>query len=402
LKTYNIPKKYIFFILVFSGLVFGSGLILGMLIEPILIHSNTSISKPDLDVLFRPFFQAWDIVHEQYLNQPVDDRKMMWGAIRGMMESLEDPFSAYMDPDEYREQNTPLLGEYTGIGAWVDTSGEFLIIMSPMPNSPAEKAGLLPGDSVIGIDGEDMTSMDPTLVLKRILGPEGSEVEITIQRGITGEQLVFNIVREVIPIPSIESEMLEEGIGYVRLYTFGQNSTEEFINAMIEMKQSNPRVLILDLRNNTGGYVDTAIEIASIFISDGTLMIEEMADGKRKEYQAVKSEITTDLPLVVLVNEGSASASEIVAGALQDYDRATLIGTRTFGKGLIQNWVPLEENNGAIRISIARWLTPKGRQIQDYGLEPNIQIELTDDDILNQVDAQLNKAIEYINGMVLN
>lgn len=376
-------------------MVFISGLVIGIVFEPYLIHSNASLSNSELNELFKPFFQAWDIVHDQYLDQPVNDQKMMWGAIHGMMDSLGDPYSAYMDPDEYLEQNTPLIGEYTGIGAWVDTSGELLTIISPMPDSPAEKAGLLPGDMVIEIDGEDMTSLDPSLVLKRILGPAGSTVEISIRRDKVEEPLSFSITREVIPVPSIESEMLEDNIGYIRLYTFGQNSTDEFIDALREIQKMSVEGLILDLRNNTGGFVDTAIEIASIFIPDGTIMIEEMADGERKEYQAVESELTTEVPLIVLVNEGSASASEIVAGALQDYGRATLIGTRTFGKGLIQNWIPLQDDNGAVRISIARWLTPKGRQIQENGLNPDIWVDLTEDDALDQVDTQLNEAIIF-------
>ena len=341
--------------------------------------------------------QVWEVIHNQYLNQPIDEEKLIRGAIRGMMESLEDPYSAYMSPEEFRSQNAPLKGEYSGIGAWVDTSGDFLIIMSPMPDSPAEMAGLKLGDKVVAIDGEDMTSLKPVQVLERILGPAGTKIMVSIQREGVDEILLFEMERAVIPIPSVDSEILDGKIGYIRLYTFGDNSTKEFTKALNTLIDQNADGIIVDLRNNTGGYVDTAIKITSLFVSDEIVMLEEWGDGSIKEYQSSGDPVNTEIPLVVLVNEGTASASEITAGALQDIGRAVLVGTQTFGKGYIQNWVTLRDENGALRITIARWLTPKGRQIQEFGLMPDFLVKITEEDIQNNHDAQLNQAIELLN-----
>jgi len=350
----------------------------------------------DMDDLFSPYLQAWKIVHNQYLEQPVNNIDLMHGSIKGMMDSLGDPHSTYLNPEQFREQNAPLEGEYTGIGAWVDTSGKFLIIVSPMPNSPAEDVGLKPGDVVKKIDNQDVTHLDPSLVLRKILGPADTQILITVTRDGEPELLEFEITRAVIPIPSVESELINGHIGYIRLYTFGSNSYEDFSLAVTQLIEQGADNLIVDLRNNTGGYVDSAIDITSIFLKDKVVLIEEWGDGTSKDYLTSKDPITLDTPLYILVNNGTASASEITAGALQDYDRAILIGTTTFGKGLIQNWIPLQEDNGAIRISIAHWLTPYGRQIQNLGLTPDIEIEFTETDYYNGVDTQLEKAIEVI------
>jgi carboxyl-terminal processing protease len=341
-----------------------------------------------------PFYDSWEIVHQQYLNQPVNDELLVRGAIRGLMESLNDPYSSYMDPEEFTAQSTPLEGEYTGIGAWVDTSGELLVIISPMPDSPAEAVGIKPGDTVVGINGEDVTSLAPTLVLNQILGPAGTTINLTIQRD--GETLEFTVERAVIPIPSVESTLMDDAIGYIRLYNFGANSAEEVVNAYNTLRSQGVTKLIFDLRNNTGGYVETAVEITSLFIRNGTILIEEKGDGTQKVYRNTGRILDDDSPMVVLVNEGSASASEIMAGALQDTNRAKLMGATTYGKGYIQQWIPLNDEFGAIRITIARWLTPDGHQIQGQGLTPDIPVILTDEDYQNQNDRQLFEAIEYL------
>ncbi|MDO9545256.1 MAG: S41 family peptidase [Pelolinea sp.] len=350
----------------------------------------------DLNSLFKPFNQAWEIVHDLYLDQPVDDIKMMQGAIRGMMDSLGDPYSSYLDPDEFKEQNYPIEGEYTGIGAWVDTSGDLLVIISPMPNSPAEKVGLEPGDEVIKIDNQTVTDLDPTLVLKKILGPADTKILITIRRQET-ELIDFEITRAIIAIPSVETKLIDGQIGYIRLYTFGVNSYDEFKQALSQLIDEGAQYIIFDLRNNTGGLVDSAIDISSIFLEDKVILIEEWGDGTTKQYKTIEDAISVDIPLYVLVNEGSASASEIAIGAFQDHERAVIIGKTTFGKGLIQNWIPLEGENGAVRISIAHWLTPNGRLIQNQGLTPDIEVDFTEEDFNAGIDPQLQSAIDKIN-----
>ncbi|MCJ7519462.1 MAG: S41 family peptidase [Anaerolineaceae bacterium] len=379
-------------------LAFSVGMLTGNLID-LRIHPITekTTSRGINQDQLRSLNQVWEIIHNQYLIQPVDDEELIRGAMSGMMDSLNDPYSAYMSPEEYRSQNAPLIGEYTGIGAWVNTSGDFLIIMSPMPDSPAEMAGLKPGDKVVAIDGEDMTRLKPLKVLEHILGPAGSMIEISVQREGVDKILQFKMERALIPIPSVDSEMLEGKFGYIRLYTFGDNSTKEFTNALNTLLEQGAEGIVFDLRNNTGGYVDTAIEITSLFIKEGVVMIEEVGDGSQKEYRASGDALNFEIPLMVLVNEGTASASEITAGALQGLNRAKLVGTKTFGKGYIQNWVPLRQENGALRITIARWLTPKGRQLEEFGLTPDFQVVISGDDIQNNNDAQLNQALLLLN-----
>ena len=393
-------KKILFIVGFFGFLGFTAIFVIGFFFgQSTQINASTLLlfnENSKTDDLFSPYLEAWEIVHDQYLEQPVNDIDLMHGSIQGMMESLGDPYSAYLDPEQFREQNAPLEGEYTGIGAWVDTSGEFLVIVSPMPNSPAEDIGIKPGDVVKKIDNQDVTNLDPSLVLRKILGPADTQVLITVTREGEPDLLEFEITRAVISIPSVESELINEHIGYIRLYTFGVNSYDDFSLAVTQLLGQGADNLILDLRNNTGGYVDSAIDITSIFLEEKVVLIEEWGDGTTKDYLTSKDPIALDTPLYILVNKGTASASEITAGALQDYNRAILIGTTTFGKGLIQNWIPLKGDNGAIRISIAHWLTPYGRQIQDLGLTPNIEIEFTETDYYNGIDTQLEKAIEVI------
>jgi carboxyl-terminal processing protease len=359
-----------------------------------------SSSDPELATLFSPFFEAWNIVHEQYIDQPVDDVKLMQSAIGGMMEGLGDKHSSYMDPETYQQVNAPLMGSYTGIGAWVDTSGESLVIIAPMPGSPAEAAGILSGDTVIAIDGKDMTGVDPNVVLQSILGPADTKVTLTITREGVDEPLEITITRATIEIPVIEYEMLDNNIGYIYLSQFSVNAGEEVRKALNDLMAQNPQGLILDLRDNTGGFLDAAFDVTSAFIEVGPIMIEETGDGAKQTYSAYGNAIAPDIPLVVLVNGGSASASEITAGAIQDRGRGMLVGTTTYGKGSVQNWIELEGDNGAIRVTIARWLTPNGKQINDIGLTPDVVVDYTQADADAGIDPQREKAIEILLGLI--
>lgn len=359
-----------------------------------------SSSDPELATLFSPFFEAWNIVHEQYIDQPVDDVKLMQSAIGGMMEGLGDKHSSYMDPETYQQVNAPLMGSYTGIGAWVDTSGESLVIIAPMPGSPAEAAGILSGDTVIAIDGKDMTGVDPNVVLQSILGPADTKVTLTITREGVDEPLEITITRATIEIPVIEYEMLDNNIGYIYLSQFSVNAGEEVRKALNDLMAQNPQGLILDLRDNTGGFLDAAFDVTSAFIEVGPIMIEETGDGAKQTYSAYGNAIAPDIPLVVLVNGGSASASEITAGAIQDRGRGMLVGITTYGKGSVQNWIELEGDNGAIRVTIARWLTPNGKQINDIGLTPDVVVDYTQADADAGIDPQREKAIEILLGLI--
>jgi carboxyl-terminal processing protease len=358
--------------------------------------AGEAATPEEMESLFKPFWQAWDIVHNQYVDQPVDDELLMRGAIQGMLDSLGDQHTSYMDPDQFRQANIPLEGEYEGIGAWVDTTRDYLTIVSPMPGSPAEKADLRPGDQIIAIDGEDMTGVAGDLAIRKVLGPAGTEVTLTVLRENVAEPFDVTVERAHIVVPSVESRMLENNLAYVRLFTFGEKSTQELRDALKTLLDQNPDGLILDLRNNGGGALQTAIEVASEFIDQGVVMYEEYGDGRRETFQAIQGGLATDIPLVVLINEGTASASEIVAGAIQDQGRGKLVGTTSFGKGSVQNWIPLVNDEGAVRVTIARWLTPNERTIHEVGLEPDMVVEMTEEDLTAQRDPQLDKAIELL------
>jgi carboxyl-terminal processing protease len=430
--------------------------------------ATTDPADLDLEALFSPFWESWDILHDEYVEQPLDDEALMQGAIdglttvldeanieysavdipanarsvsdiakeaktpreltdmfgpfwtlwqateytdlnglsyedlevgalRGMVNSLGDPYTSYLDPDEYAEMLNYLDGaDYEGIGAWVDTSGEYLTITSPMDGSPAEAAGLKPKDEVIAIDGKDMTDVDPEIARQHVLGPAGSTVFLTIKRPGVEEPFDVEIVRASISTPVVISEMRDDGIAYLRLTTFGSTSPRELHNALEELLAQNPKGLVFDLRYNGGGYVDAAIAIMSEFVDDGIVLYQEYGDGTRDEYFAQSGGIATDIPMVVLVNEATVSAAEITAGTLQDYDRATVVGETTFGKGLVQLPIELPDGNGVLKVTISYWLTPNERLIQDIGLEPDVTVPFTEEDVAADIDPQLEKAVEIL------
>ncbi len=355
-----------------------------------------SATPQDLETLFKPFWETWAIVHAQFVDQPVDDVALMRGAIRGMLESLGDEHTSYMDPQEFTDANAGLEGSYEGIGAYVDTGGDYLTVTSPIPGSPAEKAGLKPGDEIIAINGEDMTGINPELARRKVLGPAGTVVVLTIRREGTEEPFDVEITRDKINIASVESKMLENEIAYVKLNTFGDTTSRDLKNQLGDLMDQNPKGLILDLRYNGGGYLQTAVEVTSQFISEGVVLYEQYGDGRKDSYDAIPGGLALDIPMVVLINKGSASASEIVAGALQDTGRAQLVGETSYGKGSVQNWIPLQDEQGAVRVTVAKWLTPEGRTIHKLGLTPDVVVELTDEDAAAERDPQLDKAIELL------
>jgi carboxyl-terminal processing protease len=358
--------------------------------------SENDSTPQDLKKLFKPFWEAWQLIHDQYVDQPVDDVVMMRGAIEGMLKALGDQHTSYINPEEMLQDQMSMDGMYEGIGAWVDTQAEFLTIISPMPGSPAEAVGLKPGDMVIAINGEDMTGIDGGVVVRKVLGPAGTKVTLMVRReGVEGS-LEFTIIRAKIILPSVVSKMLDKDIAYVQIITFGKSTEKDLHKALQDLLSKNPKGLILDLRGNPGGLLQTAIDVASEFIKEGVIMFEDYGNGYRQEYKAKGNGLVTDIPMVVLINEGSASASEIVAGAIQDYQRGALIGMTSFGKGSVQNWIPLSDDQGGVRITIARWLTPKEHSIHETGIKPDYEVKLTEEDFKAKRDPQLDKAIEIL------
>jgi carboxyl-terminal processing protease len=362
--------------------------------SPTIPPQAETATPQDLQTLFKPFWEAWQIIHSQYVDQPVDDTKLMEGAIRGMMESLGDPHSTYMDPQTYKDANAQLAGAYEGIGAIVDSTGDYLTIVSTFPGSPAEKAGIQSGDQIIAVDHKDMTGINPELVRQKVIGPAGTTVHLSVARKGAASTLEFDVTRAKIEMPSASGKMLPNGIGYVQITTFGENTTKELTDTLKTLQAQNPKGLILDLRDNGGGYLQTAVEVVSQFQDSGVVLYEQYGNGDKKSYNVISGGLATKIPMVVLINEGTASASEITAGALQDYGRAKLVGVISYGKGSVQNWVPISNDQGAVRVTIARWLTPKSRQIDKKGLTPDVYVTRSPDDRKNGRDPQLDAAVQ--------
>lgn len=379
-----------------TGGVQSPGLLLGLLpLAPPLPDGGT---PTDLVTTFKPFWEAWGLVHDKYVDQPVDDEKLLQGAIRGMINSLGDKHTSYLTPGEYELLTSDLQGELEGIGAEVDTSGERVKIISPLPGSPAEAAGILPGDTILKVNDEDTLGLSGTEVILKVRGPAGTKVHLTMGRDGHAEPLEFDITRARITIPSVEGKMLDGGIAYVKINNFGDATARDLKKTLNDLKAQNPKGIVLDLRGNPGGYLDAAIEVVSQFIGDGTVMIERFGDGNEQTYTARPDGLALDLPLVVLINAGSASASEIVAGTIQDRHRGTLIGEKSYGKGTVQTSTTLSDNEGAVKITIARWLTPDGRSIHGQGLTPDVEVVRTEADRAAGLDPQLDKALEILNG----
>jgi carboxyl-terminal processing protease len=364
--------------------------------------SSQGGTPSNLTTLFAPFWAAWNIVHQDYVDQPVNDTTLMQGAISGMMSSLGDAHTLYLSPQNYTDANSQLAGNYAGIGAYVDTTGKLLTITKPIPGSPAEKAGLQAGDQVIKVDGQDVTALIPETVRQKVLGPEGSTVTLTIQRPGQTASFDVKITRATIVVPSVTSKMLANNIAYIQIATFGDTTSSDFHKQLAALMAQNPKGLIMDLRDNGGGYLDTAIAVASEFIPSGVIVSEKSGDGKITPHDATPGGLATDksLPMIVLVNAYSASASEIVSGALQDTGRAKLLGVTTYGKGTVQLWIPLasdkSSSQGAVAVTIARWLTPKGNTIDKKGLTPDIVVPMTADDVKAGKDPQLDAAVKQL------
>ncbi|MEK7439178.1 MAG: S41 family peptidase, partial [Chloroflexota bacterium] len=347
--------------------------------------TNTTVTPPpdtgtpvDLQTKFAPFWEAWTLVHKNYYSQPVDDQALVYGAIKGMIQALGDKHSGYMTPAESKINSTSLSGELEGIGATVEISGKYLKIISPIPNSPAEKIGILPGDTVTKVNGEDIAGQDLYTIISKVRGPAGTKVKLLIVRDGESAPLEFEVTRAKVIITSVETKMLPNDIAYVKVNEFGAKTSGELQTQLKTLMAQKPKGIILDLRNNGGGYVHTAVDVASHFISrNKVLLVERFGDGREQKVLTQGGGLATDIPLVVLINQGSASASEVVTGAIQDYKRGTIIGETSYGKGTGQIGYELSNEQGEARITIFRWLTPNGNWVHEKGITPDIEVKMT-------------------------
>ncbi|MFQ5857957.1 MAG: S41 family peptidase [Anaerolineae bacterium] len=347
---------------------------------------------------FGIFWEAWDIVRREFYGQVPDDPAMTYGAIRGVLRTLDDANTVLIDPDAAVLDRTQLEGEFEGIGAVVTMNEDSqLVVISPMEGQPAMEAGLLAGDIILKVDGREVTGMDLTAAVLLIRGPRGTTVKLTVLRPGTQGLLEFEIVRAQIETATVAYRILEEApeIGYIRLGLFGERSVAELQKAIRDLRDQGAKAYILDVRNNPGGLLSSAVDVTSQFVRGGVITIEKWSDGREQTFRARRGGVLTDpdIPLVVLVNKGSASASEILAGAIQDLNRGILVGEETFGKGSVQQIYTLSDKS-QLNVTVAHWLTPDGDDIDEQGVLPDVVVTPTEEQIEARQDVQLEQAIE--------
>ena len=364
-------------------------------LESLLVNSRNKEQPANVD--FSLFWEAWNLMNEKYVDKSkLDTTKMIYGAISGMVKSVGDPFSSFMDPEESRQFSQDLQGTFDGIGVEIGMKNNILTVIAPLEGTPAAQAGLKAGDKIIKIGDKVTTDMSVDEAVAMIRGPKDTEVVLTVLGEKDSNPKEIKIMRSTINVKSVKLEFKENDIAVIKISKFGDDTSKETARVAGEILSKKSRGIILDLRNNPGGYLDTAVDVSSEFIPKGKLVVaEEDAGGKKKEYDAKGGNLLGDIPVVVLVNSGSASASEITAGALRDDLGAALIGKKTFGKGSVQQ---LEKLSGgsSLRVTIARWLTPNGDYIMEKGINPDIEVDLSEDDYNNSRDPQLDKALETI------
>lgn len=356
--------------------------------------------KPDnvsRDVNFDLFWEVWDSLKESYVDKDqLTDKKMFYGALKGMVASAGDPYTVFMDPKISEEFTNDLAGTFEGIGAEIGIKNEVLTVIAPLPGMPAEKAGLKAGDKIIAINGESTTGFSVEEGVSKIRGPKGTEVTLSIFRD--GFQTVedYKLIRDTIIVKSVTGSMRADNIYVVEISNFNDDTQMLFNEQVQEIVKKNPKGIIIDLRNNPGGYLETAIEIGSEWIESGVVVTEKYSTEKKFEHLARGRARIKNIPTVVLVNQGSASASEILAGALQDYNLAVILGMTTFGKGSVQTLSDFSDGS-SIKVTVAKWLTPDGRSINDEGIKPDVEIEITEEDYNANKDTQMDNAIEILN-----
>ncbi|MBI5029448.1 MAG: S41 family peptidase [Chloroflexi bacterium] len=345
---------------------------------------------------FKVFWEAWNYVHQDFYKPNINDSELVNSSIAGMVQALGDTHTAFVDAKQAAISSTSLTGSFEGIGATVEMREGRLTIVTPIKGSPAEKAGLLPNDVVLQVNDTVIQNMDVTQAVTLIRGPKGSKVKLLIQRSRV-PNFTVEIVRDTIRTPFVESRMLEgTNIAYLRLNDFGATAPEEIQAALRELLAQNPTGLVFDLRNDPGGYLSVSIDVASQFLKGSqVVLVEKDKDGRSQEFRAKGNGLATNIPMVLLINGGSASASEIVAAALKDYNRASLIGTKSYGKGSVQNVHTLSDKS-ELRVTIAHFFSPKGNEINEVGVSPDIEVKVTEDDIANKRDPQLDRAIQFL------
>lgn len=351
---------------------------------------------PPEDIDFSLFWEAFSKLEENFLyREKINIQKIIYGAIEGMIKSLGDPHTTFFNPEETKRFREEMAGEFEGVGMEIGIKKGKLKVIAPLEGTPAKRAGILAGDEILKIDGKSTENMSVEEAAILIRGPKGTEVTLTIYRDGWEKPRDFKIIRDIIKIPIVRWELKEEGIAYIKIYQFLEPTSAEYSKAASEILKSPAKKIILDLRNNPGGLLDEVIEVSGWFLEKGEIVTIEEKRGKRKNHYSPGPSSFSTYPVVVLINKGTASGSEILAAALRENRDIILIGENTFGKGSVQEPVSLSDGS-SLKITIAEWLTPKGNSISEIGLKPDIEIKMTEKDYEEGLDPQLDKAIEII------
>ena len=358
------------------------------------VNLNRSISRSN-SVNFNQFWDVWDQIKQKYVKQPVNDVDLFYGAMQGLVAGLGDPYSVYFTPKDAAEFNKSLSGEFSGIGAEIGIKNNQLVVISPLPGTPAEKAGLKPGDKILMINEHSTFGMDVNTAVENIRGPATSSVKLNILRNGWEKPKDFNIHRAKINIPAVMFSMKKNNVAYLRIMQFNENTIPQLNKYIAEIQNKKASGIILDLRGNPGGYLDSAVSMASEWVKEGKIVSEKFSGGNENIHYSEGLHRLAGIKTVVLVNKGSASASEIVAGALQDNLAATVIGEQTFGKGSVQDYQILPDGS-ALKVTVAEWYTPAGNNINEKGITPNIEIKEDFEKEEVGQDVMIDKALEIL------
>ncbi len=393
---------YVVFSLAIVIFLLSVGIYLGYNNRPEIEKVSSLINKNhilDSTVDFNTFWKAWNILNEKSIYaEDITNQERVWGAISGLASSFGDPYTVFFPPEENENFAEEIRGTFQGIGAEVGIRDDALTIVAPLKDTPAWRSGLKAGDKIMKIGEVEATNLSTEAAVDLIRGPDGTSIDLIIRREDEEEPRTITVTREEIQIPTIETEIKNDEVFVISFYSFSENSLALFRDALLEFIDSKKSKLILDLRGNPGGYLESAVRIASWFIEEGEVILKEEIKSKKKPKLYLSKGpalFNKNLSMVVLIDGGSASASEILAGALREYGIATLIGTKTFGKGSVQELIKVTDNT-SIKVTVASWLTPKGVSISEGGLEPDIEVPYTRKDAEENKDPQLEKAVEFL------
>jgi len=401
MKNFKNKLANLFLILSLFVVVFGSGYKLGQSTSRINLENLTKSTNQQNPTDFNLFFDVLDKINKKYVDKKkINWEKMYYGAIKGMVASLDDPYTFFLTPEENKQSKDDLQGKFEGIGAQLGLKNNRIIVIAPLKNSPAEKAGVKSGDFINQVDGKKTTNWTLSYAVSQIRGPKGTTVTLTLERN--NKEFEVKIIRDQIIVSSVELSF-KNNVAYLKVNQFGENTNQEWDKEVEKIKtqwqEKKIKGMILDLRDNPGGYLESSVYLASEFLPKGKLIVkQESTTNQSYDYYVERNGQLLDIPLVVLINKGSASASEILAGALRDHKRAKLVGEKSFGKGSVQEALDLEKGAG-LHVTVAKWILPNGDWINSKGIEPEIKIENKVEEgntLTDENDSQLKKAIELL------